>query len=352
MSTFSGTSTPAGPASGSRALRHRPRARQWRCQLSRHKGLRFFKDPLRRFGRSATTYGPNSFSPVVYMWIGHGKVYGLTAILPETCVTHQSGYPPSTNHFDLVLARTHPVRVNARTHEIHVREVDRTGTGRKDREIWKLSARRPPRRRDRLPEPHLRLPLRRWGHDSLPDRRQVRPGGRLRRASQIARPPAPRLFPMAAAFLVVRGETASGIAHPIAGSLTIGRGDGVDLSLRRPRGLPPPCLGPGRRLDGRRRGPRLGERHPRQRHADRDRDPGRGRRRDRARQDAARGQGRDRRGRRSRPRTRRPRSTVPRPGLGCLGRGLRASPTSSATSSPRSATSASASAAPRSSARS
>jgi pSer/pThr/pTyr-binding forkhead associated (FHA) protein len=39
---------------------------------------------------------------------------------------------------------------------------------------------------------------------------------------------------MAAAFLVVRGETASGIAHPIAGSLTVGRGAGVDLSLPDP----------------------------------------------------------------------------------------------------------------------
>jgi len=107
--------------------------------VSRHKGLRFYKDSG-RVGRSASTYFPNSFSPAVYMWIGGGKVYGLTAILPETCVTHQSGYPPSTNHFDLVLARTHPVRVNARTHEIHVREVDRTGTGRNDREIWNLSA--------------------------------------------------------------------------------------------------------------------------------------------------------------------------------------------------------------------
>src|SRR4051812_22141666 len=109
--------------------------------VSRHEGLRFFKDPLRRFGRSATTYFPGSFSPVVYMWIGHGKVYGLTAILPETCVAHQSGYPSSTNRFDLVLARKQPVRVNARTHAIRVREVERTGTGRKDRQIWKLDAR-------------------------------------------------------------------------------------------------------------------------------------------------------------------------------------------------------------------
>jgi pSer/pThr/pTyr-binding forkhead associated (FHA) protein len=39
---------------------------------------------------------------------------------------------------------------------------------------------------------------------------------------------------MAAAFLVVLGDSASGISHPIAGSLTIGRGAGVDLSLADP----------------------------------------------------------------------------------------------------------------------
>jgi len=44
--------------------------------VSRHKGLRFYKDSLRRVGRSATTYFPNSFSPVVYMWIGEGRPTG------------------------------------------------------------------------------------------------------------------------------------------------------------------------------------------------------------------------------------------------------------------------------------
>jgi pSer/pThr/pTyr-binding forkhead associated (FHA) protein len=39
---------------------------------------------------------------------------------------------------------------------------------------------------------------------------------------------------MAAAFLVVLGEKGSGMAHPIAGSMTVGRGAGVDLSLADP----------------------------------------------------------------------------------------------------------------------
>lgn len=39
---------------------------------------------------------------------------------------------------------------------------------------------------------------------------------------------------MAAAFLVVFGDRGSEMAHPIAGSMTVGRGDGVDLSLADP----------------------------------------------------------------------------------------------------------------------
>jgi pSer/pThr/pTyr-binding forkhead associated (FHA) protein len=39
---------------------------------------------------------------------------------------------------------------------------------------------------------------------------------------------------MAAAFLIVLGEAGSGMAHPIPGSMTVGRGAGVDLSLSDP----------------------------------------------------------------------------------------------------------------------
>jgi pSer/pThr/pTyr-binding forkhead associated (FHA) protein len=37
-----------------------------------------------------------------------------------------------------------------------------------------------------------------------------------------------------AAFLVVLGDKGSGMAHPIPGSMSIGRGGGVDLSLQDP----------------------------------------------------------------------------------------------------------------------
>ena len=106
---------------------------------SRRRGLRFFEDFRPKQRRSATTYLPGSFSPKVYMWIGHGRVYALTAIVNETCIAHQSGFPPSRNRFDLVLTRRQAA-VNPKTHAIHVRESERTGTGRRDRQVWKLSA--------------------------------------------------------------------------------------------------------------------------------------------------------------------------------------------------------------------
>ena len=107
--------------------------------LSRCKGLRFYKDSNLKQRRSATTYMDGVFPHAVYMWIGNGKAYALTAILNETCVRHQAGFPPSQNYYDLVLTRQRTA-VNQRTHEIQVREVERTGTGRGDRQVWTLSA--------------------------------------------------------------------------------------------------------------------------------------------------------------------------------------------------------------------
>ena len=108
--------------------------------VSRTKGLRFYKDRLSQASRNTSTYGPGSFPHVVYMWIGNGKAYGLTAIVSEKCVTHQAGFPPSTNFFDLVLSRSRPVRITPRTNKLHLHEVHRTGTGHGDREIWDLTA--------------------------------------------------------------------------------------------------------------------------------------------------------------------------------------------------------------------
>ena len=46
--------------------------------------------------------------------------------------------------------------------------------------------------------------------------------------------PVPRLRLMAAAYLVLLEQSGAGLAHPIRGSMTVGRGPGCDISLSDP----------------------------------------------------------------------------------------------------------------------
>src|SRR3954451_15001488 len=125
---FGSTAGSCFTGDGVRGTPQKPEGSPVQFSLPRRKGLRFYEDARLKERRSANTYSPGSFPHAVYMWIGHGKVYALTAIVRETCIAHQPGFPPSRNRFDLVLTRWQ-APVNERTHTIHVRESERTGTG-------------------------------------------------------------------------------------------------------------------------------------------------------------------------------------------------------------------------------
>jgi hypothetical protein len=115
------------------ALRGTPSAPEGspvRFLVSRQKGVRFFKDSsLGSRRETIATYFPGYVRPVVYMWIGNGRVYGLTAVLPFTCVNHDPGYPNSSSDFDVIIAPGGVIRVKTRTHRIRFRHVERFVTG-------------------------------------------------------------------------------------------------------------------------------------------------------------------------------------------------------------------------------
>lgn len=108
-----------------------------RLSLSRQKGVRFFKASLRSRRDLLTTYLADSFAPRIYMWIGGGKVYGLTAILPMTCVNREPGYPTGRARYQVVLAPNRVIRVDPRTHEMRLRHLRRYPAGK---EVARLRA--------------------------------------------------------------------------------------------------------------------------------------------------------------------------------------------------------------------
>lgn len=136
---FGTTGGPCWTGDEVRGTPQKPEGSPVSFSLSRRKGVRFYEDKSLQQRRSANTYLPGSFPHAVYMWVGPGKVYSLTAIVRETCITHQSGFPPSSNSYDLVLTRRQ-ASINPLTHRINVREAERVGIGPRDRQVWRLSA--------------------------------------------------------------------------------------------------------------------------------------------------------------------------------------------------------------------
>ena len=113
--TLAEQGTPGNPPTGSPVP----------LSVHRKEGLRFYsQDPIGKLGPDGWVAWDQK--PHIYMWIGGGKVYGLTAHTGETCWNSdpQPGSPSVWRTYQAWLRPTRPLAVDPKTNRFRYRKVN------------------------------------------------------------------------------------------------------------------------------------------------------------------------------------------------------------------------------------